>query len=661
MSFLPNWVTACTDPKASEALNEVLLLWGQEGTMAAFHKLMSHQQFVPELAANQPRNAYLSAFFFYQLEQTDQALLSLERVWTKGQLYPEYAQLVLEIALIEKNVRWFDVAAKTWLALDHWSEQSVITIASGWMQLGQVGELLTLQAEVKQKQLPSAQHPLLMALSGKAHHLLRHYEEAIAQYSLALAQPDVTEAQKIEWLLARGNVYQDWFLQLEDHPASLGFANALLQEGILDYQDALAIQPADADVWYNLGNAHLKAHKLKDAEGALKKALAIQPDHLKAKNNLGIVLRCQNNLDEAIAIYRDGLDNVHTQEQYQSQVQLNLAYNLSVCYLLQGRFEEAWPLYETRNQKNDYLSLIQKPLWTGQSFHGQHLVVWCEGGYGDTFQFVRLLPQVKALGGAINKVTLVIQDGLGRLLQELDGVDEVLVRPYEGFDDFCEALSNREDIHWIVGLMSLPAILHLNEPKILASPPAPKVHIPETIQLIWQERFQAMQAQHPHKRRLNVGITWLGTKTVPSVLKRSCPLEAFLPFLQHPDIQCFAIQKWQGVGNLADATLGQAYGLKELGVEEDQLIDLSGDLSTFEDTAAVIQQLDWVISIDTGVAHLAALMGKPTGILLPASCDWRWMMERTDSPWYPSVRLFRQRRLGHWESAILSALAFVLS
>lgn len=659
MSFLPNWVMACTDSKATEALNEVLVIWGKEGTMAAFHKLMSHQQFIPELAANQPRNAYLSAFFFYQLQQSDQALLSLERVWTKGQQYPEYAQLVIEIALIEKNLRWFELAAKTWLELSSWSEQSVLTIASGWMQLGQVGELLALQSQVKQKHLSAAEHPLLMALAGKAHHLLRHFEEAIEQYSLALDQSHVEASEKIEWLLARGNVYQDWFLQLEDQSASLGFANALLQEAILDYQDVLSIQPEDADVWYNLGNAHLKAHKLKDAELALKKALGIQPEHLPARNNLGIVLRCQNELDEAISVYRDGLDSVHSQEQYHSQVKLNLAYNLSVCYLLQGRFEEAWPLYETRNQKNEYLSLIQKPLWTGQPFNGQHLLVWCEGGYGDTFQFVRLLPQVKALGGAINKVTLVIQHGLGNLLQDLDGVDEILVRPYEGFDAFCETLSRREDIHWIVGLMSLPAILNLNEPGILATPPAPTVHIPESIQLIWQERFQTLRTQQG--RRLNVGITWLGTKTVPSVLRRSCSLEAFLPFLEHPDIQCFAIQKWQGVGNLADATLGQAYGLNALGVDEGQLIDLSEDLNTFEDTAAVINQLDLVISIDTGVAHLAALMGKPTGILLPASCDWRWMMERVDTPWYPSVRLFRQRRLGHWDSAILSALEFVLS
>jgi hypothetical protein len=295
-------------------------------------------------------------------------------------------------------------------------------------------------------------------------------------------------------------------------------------------------------------------------------------------------------------------------------------FNRAVILLQAGRFEEGWREYEWRLYKSDwrkgYPYRLQMPRWSGEDFSGRTLLIHCEQGLGDSIQFVRYIKPVKARGGT---VVLEAPRALKRLFSNLPGVNEIIE-----FSD--SGIAQREfDLH--VPLLSIPGILDTTLDTIPAEIPYLEAD---------RERI-ARYKQRLSGDTLKVGIVWNASGWNRALKKKSCDLSHFLPLASIPGVHLVGLQK-----HLGDSSNGTTAG--------SALIPNWGDeFSDFADTAAAIEGLDLILSVDTAVAHLAGAMGKPTWVLLPHVADWRWMLDREDCPWYPSMRLYRQPRRGDWE------------
>jgi hypothetical protein len=289
--------------------------------------------------------------------------------------------------------------------------------------------------------------------------------------------------------------------------------------------------------------------------------------------------------------------------------------------LLQSRFEEGWKLYEHRWGAVEKLRKSQRhfpqPLWLGQqSLDGKTILIHAEQGLGDTLQFCRYLPMVKKLGA---RVIFEVFAPLMGILAELDGVDELVVRskPLPEFDYHCP-------------LMSLPLVFKTTLDTIPAATPY------LTAQPGRVARWESRLGQSGFK----VGVCW---KSSDLIKERSIPLDCLARLSKIPGVRLIGLHKGEGEKELA--TLPKGVGVEALGPD----FDSDG---AFLDTAAVIQCCDLVITTDTSVAHLAGALGARTWVMLPFVPDWRWMMEREDSPWYPTTRLFRQSAAGDWQTVV---------
>jgi len=296
----------------------------------------------------------------------------------------------------------------------------------------------------------------------------------------------------------------------------------------------------------------------------------------------------------------------------------NAEYALAFAELLLGRFEMGWKHYEARlrtGQPQFPKRKFGQPTWRGEDLRGQTIFVHAEQGVGDTIQFVRYIPMVAERGG---RVILECQPALQPLLAGLPGVHEVIVQgaPLPAFDVQ-------------VPLLSLPAIFGTT----LKSVPnrVPYLRVPDGVQ------FELPPAS---KARLKVGIVWAGNPGLQNDLVRSVALSQLSPLLLLPSICFFSLQ------------VGSAR--RQLAASKDaaRIIDLQPLLSDFSRTAAALAQLDLILSVDTAVAHLAGALGKKVWLLLPYASEWRWLLDREDSPWYPSMRLIRQPKTDDWESVV---------
>jgi len=376
------------------------------------------------------------------------------------------------------------------------------------------------------------------------------------------------------------------------------------------YREALELDGDDANTHNNFGNALRRAGRFEEAEPHFRKALVRQPRFVEALNNLANVLRNTGRAREAIDLYRKALalkpDDAGTR------------FNLSVSLLLLGDFEQGWECYESRpavteSQKNS------SPRWDGCALQGKRILLRCEQGLGDTIQFMRYVPAVAERGGA---VVVQCQPTLKRLLARQGTFGHVI-----GQADLAPSC------HFHCFLMSLARIFRTTLPTIPASIPYLRADPNLTEQ--WRHRMGANDSA------LRVGIAWAGSAQNPADRERSIPLQLMAPLAGLQDVRLFSLQK----GPPADQVKSPPPGMK--------LIDLTTSLVDFEDTAALIENLDLVITADTAVAHLAGAMGKPTRVLLPFAPDWRWMLDRCDSPWYPTMRLFRQAARNDWQTPIL--------
>ncbi|HEX5125698.1 MAG TPA: hypothetical protein VFW00_03075, partial [Rhodocyclaceae bacterium] len=364
----------------------------------------------------------------------------------------------------------------------------------------------------------------------------------------------------------------------------------------------------------NLGVLLAGAKRFSEAEAAYGQAIALAPESAVGWSNLGVLHACMKQEVEAERCYRMAM----TLDAHYAMARFNFSYLL----LRQGRFEEGWHCFEARNWYAALATHFACPRWRGESLVGKSLVIGYEAGYGDMIQFCRYANVLKGQGVAT--ITMLCHPGLKTLFATLESVDSVISLdehiPASGWD------------FW-TPLLSLPYYCNTRIESIPASIPYLSA-VPDRI---------AKWAALLPDSGLRVGLVWKGNPLFENDADRSLPsLHVLAPLCSVAGVRFVSLQK--GAGE-EDAICPPA-GLP--------ITNVGSQLKDFADTAAVVANLDLVICVDTAVAHLAGVLGKPCWVLLPAyKTDWRWLADRTDSPWYPNgMKLFRQSTMGDWSSVV---------
>jgi tetratricopeptide (TPR) repeat protein len=393
--------------------------------------------------------------------------------------------------------------------------------------------------------------------------------------------------------------------------------NALMDAGRLDeaiasVRQAIRLKPDYAEAYFNLGNALRGNGQFEEAIEAYRQAIRIKPDYAEAHNNLGTAMNENGRLQEAVDSFQQA---IKINPEY-----ANAHFNCSMSLLALGDFKRGWREHAWRTRAlPGFLFPMEKltqPLWDGGELNGRVIFINAEQGFGDVIQFVRYVPMVAGRGG---RVILGCQRELLRLLEGFPGIERMVTNfdPLPSFELHCP-------------LLNLPLVFSTDLDSIPAKVP---YLTPDRGRV---EHWKSRIGSGP--RGLKVGLVWAGRPKHRRDKQRSIPLTHFEPLTKLEGIDFFSLQKGEAARQPAPA------GLK--------LIDYTDDLHDFADTAGLIANLDLVIAVDTAVAHLAGAMGKPVWALLPFFPDWRWLMDREDSPWYPTMRLFRQKTAGDWSGVI---------
>ena len=383
------------------------------------------------------------------------------------------------------------------------------------------------------------------------------------------------------------------------------------------YRRAVEVDATHAGAWSNLGVVLREQGRLEESETAFLRSLALDPRAAQAHSNYGVLLRYLGRWDDAETEYRRAIEL--------DPADPSPRLNLSFLLLARGDYAAAWPLHEARwhprRKQSDTVppKSVAYPCWRGEPLRGRSIAIWPEQGIGDAIQFVRFAAALKDRGAS--QVTLATRPALGELMETAAGVDRVVTRPSDlGPHDFwCFSMSL--PLHLGTTLQSLPGRL-----PYLAVPPRRRAR--------WAGRL-------PGGRK--VGLVWKGSQRHPNDAHRSLPgLAALAPLWSVPGITFVSLQKGAGEDEARQPPASQP------------LLALGHELDDLADAAAVLEQLDLVICVDTAIAHLAGALGKPVWVLLPEwATDWRWLRGRADSPWYPGVmRLFRQPVRGDWDSVV---------
>jgi tetratricopeptide (TPR) repeat protein len=468
------------------------------------------------------------------------------------------------------------------------------------------------------------------------------------------------------------------FAEAHSNVASALFRLGKRDEAMAHYLQAIHIKPACAEAHCGLGVAFAEQDKLEKAVEHFRHALRFRPDFAEAHgnlamalNNLGGKLQGQGRIQEAITHFqealrlRPNLAEAHSSlgsalycqgKLHEAMTSFEQALRLrpnfpearkarAFLWLLIGDFDSGWPEFEWRlaepraNQRH-----FTQPLWDGSELQGKTILLYAEHGLGDTFQCIRYVPLVKQRGGI---VIVECQESLAPLLASVQGIDQLVMHGAAppGFD-------------FRAPLLSLPGIFHARFATIPRD--VPYLHAAANLVERWQQILADVKKSLPdvgHRasdtgRSFRVGIAWQGNPAYYHDRQRSIPLEQFGRLATVPGVQLISLQKGSGNEQLL-AVNCQLSDNRQLTTDNSYVLDLGNRLDVaagaFMDTAAVMQNVDLIISSDTAVPHLAGALGIPVWVALPLVPDWRWLLEPEDSQWYPTMRLFRQTRFGHWD------------
>ncbi|MEO8268608.1 MAG: tetratricopeptide repeat-containing glycosyltransferase family protein [Aureliella sp.] len=385
-------------------------------------------------------------------------------------------------------------------------------------------------------------------------------------------------------------------------------------DAVAAYRRALELQPNFPIALNNLGNSLRYIDQYEQADRCFERALELKPDYSNAYKNRGTLHVWTGNLDRGQAYYEKALA-INPQE-------AELHRNLGVIYLLKGDFDKGWREYRWRWRVGDLQrSEWQIPVWDASDLAGKSILLTAEQGLGDTLHFVRMAKLLQARGA---KTIVHCQAPLLALLQTADGLGTV----------FPNNIPWQQPVDWQCSLLDVADLLELDADSIPHQ--VPYLRAAPQLQQYWQQRMPSSPGT------FRVGISWQGNPDHQADAYRSLPLTCFEGLAAIPNVELISLQ--QGAGR---EQIGQWQGVRPLS----QLpADVDQSSGAFMDTAAIMHTLDLVITSDTAIAHLAGALGIPTWIALGFVPDWRWLLNRDDSPWYPSVRLFRQSRMGDWSS-----------
>lgn len=417
-------------------------------------------------------------------------------------------------------------------------------------------------------------------------------------------------------------------------------------EAIRDLCSAVRVSPQNATFHYNLGTLYYAIGQLEEAVTCFRQALGLRPGFPQALGNLGNTLRRLGDYDAALDVFQqlqqlrpnaaESHNNLGTiyfkQGRFREALEsidrsLSLKpdhaeakYNRALVSLLTGNLEVGWNDYEWRwRRKGHALPHFPQPQWDGSPLEGKKILLYSEQGLGDTLQFIRYAPLVQERGG---DVILACQRPLLKLLARSPGINQLVALDSAGSDFAVQA-----------PLMSLPRLFRTS----LNTVPAivPYIHPDPQLVAAWHKKLENFRA-------FKIGIVWQGNPLHEDNRQRSVPFYHFIGVARLPGVHVFSLQNDPRDEQLQAMSSGSDARVTDLGSHIDQ-----GE-SAFVDTAAILKHLDLVITVDTAVAHLAGAMGVPAWVALPFVPDWRWLLNRDDSPWYPTIRLFRQAQTGDW-------------
>jgi tetratricopeptide (TPR) repeat protein len=425
--------------------------------------------------------------------------------------------------------------------------------------------------------------------------------------------------QQRRWVDAE-QIYRQVLAQAPTNPNAWCYLGICLHdqrrypEAVDAYRRALSYQPQFPIALNNLGNSLRYIQAYDEADRCFQQALELKPDYLNAYKNRGTLHVWRGDLERGQKYYQHALEiNPHEAE---------LHRNLGVIYLLQGRFPEGWREYRWRWQVGDLQRpAVPAPIWEGQDLAGKSILLTAEQGLGDTLNFVRLATPLVAHGA---RPTVYCQAPLLALLQQTTQFGRI----------YPNSLPVEQSFDFQCSLLDLADISNLNSQTIPAN--VPYLAPAPNLLAYWRQRLPK-----PH-RVVRVGIAWQGNPEHQADAFRSVPLAHFESLAGIPGVELISLQSGYGTEQIA-----QWQGERPLRIVDAQLDQSSG---AFMDTAAIMQTLDVVITSDTAIAHLAGALGLPTWIALGYVPDWRWLLGRDDSPWYPTVTLFRQPSMGDWSS-----------
>jgi Tfp pilus assembly protein PilF len=403
-----------------------------------------------------------------------------------------------------------------------------------------------------------------------------------------------------------------------------------LAEAVACHEQAIRLAPRSARSHNHLGVALLEMDRIEEAIASYRRSLALDPNSHRTHNNLALAFKAAGRRDESLAGFRhaamiaprdaqslrnlgialfearrfsEGLGLFHRSLELDAN-DAETHFHIAILSLLTGDFETGWREYEWRPQRSD----LSIPTWNGAPLDGRTLLVRSEQGFGDMIQFVRYAALVKARGGS---VVLEAKPELASLLATAPGVARVV-----------EAVAPTDRFDMQVNLASLPGIFGTNLTNMPATIPYLRVDA---------GRVESWRSRLGPRTGLRVGIAWQGSRTHSNDRQRSVDPGRFADIASIPGVQLVSLQK--------GATKRPAF----------PLVDRTAELESFLDTAALVKNLDLVVAVDTSVAHLAGALGVPVWVAVPFAPDWRWLLDREDSPWYPTMWLVRQSALDRWD------------